>query len=401
MLSGCQRSEPAAAAAKPPAKIEHPDEAGISRVVLTTEAEQRLKVTTAPIQRQRVPRHRLVSGEVTVPDGATVVVTAPLTGRLQVPSGQSAPVPGQTVQDGQVLFELAPLLSPEREVPTAAERVAMASATASLVSSQITAEGDMKQAQAEVDAAEIALARARRLFDDKVGSAREVDDAVARLEIAQEAFNAAKGRKELLDRLTLEAQSGAARPVSVESPRSGLLRSLSSSTGHLVTAGSPLFEIVELSTVWVRVPVYPGWRSEISASANVAVRPLGEADNDVTATPVEAPPSADALAATVDLYFQLDNPDRRFHPGERVEVALPLGTDGDVLVLPRAAVLRDIHGFAWVYTNPEPHVFQRARVEIEFTTSELSVLSRGPAEGTSVVVDGAAELFGTEFGAGK
>jgi len=28
-------------------------------------------------------------------------------------------------------------------------------------------------------------------------------------------------------------------------------------------------------------------------------------------------------------------------------------------------------------------------------------LSLGPAAGTSVVVDGAAELFGTEFGAGK
>ena len=30
-----------------------------------------------------------------------------------------------------------------------------------------------------------------------------------------------------------------------------------------------------------------------------------------------------------------------------------------------------------------------------------AVLAQGPAPGTRVVTDGAAELFGTEFGAGK
>ena len=80
---------------------------------------------------------------------------------------------------------------------------------------------------------------------------------------------------------------------------------------------------------------------------------------------------------------------------------LPLEGQAESLVIPRAAVLRDIHGVAWVYVNSAEHTFERHRVEVHFTTKDTAVLSRGPTVGTKIVVDGAAELFGTEFGAGK
>jgi hypothetical protein len=64
-------------------------------------------------------------------------------------------------------------------------------------------------------------------------------------------------------------------------------------------------------------------------------------------------------------------------------------------------VLRDIHGTAWVYVQSGEQEFRRQRVSVVFNTESLAVLSLGPEIGTPVVVDGAAELFGTEFGAGK
>jgi hypothetical protein len=54
-----------------------------------------------------------------------------------------------------------------------------------------------------------------------------------------------------------------------------------------------------------------------------------------------------------------------------------------------------------VYENPEPLIFIRRRVELEYAGDGLAVLKRGPAVGTTVVTVGAAELFGTEFGGGK
>jgi multidrug efflux pump subunit AcrA (membrane-fusion protein) len=239
------------------------------------------------------------------------------------------------------------------------------------------------------------------MLADKAGSVRDVDDAQARLDIATQGLEAARARKLLLDKLTLEAATGTVPNIPMQAPHAGILRTVASSVGQTVSLAAPLFEVVTLDTLWVRVPVYPGQRTEFATNTNAPVRDLGATSIGVSVKPFAAPPSADPLAATIDLFYELPNPNGRFRPGERVEVILPLEGETESLVVPRAAILRDIHGVAWVYVNSAKHTFERHRVEVHFTTRELAVLSQGPKPGTSVVVDGTAELFGTEFGAGK
>lgn len=400
-LPGCGPQTAASSTKTTPAKIEHPDEGDIYRIVLTPKAEQRLQISTAPVEKRAVPRSRTVGGEVSIRDGASVLVTAPLTGTLLKSPDQTSSQAGRSVASGQAIFHLLPLLAPEREVPSAAERVAMANAKASLLSSQIIADGDVQQSQAQVEAAEIALSRAKRLLADRAGSRRDVDDAQARFDIASTALQAAQARKELLDKLTLAAQAGQVAAVPIPAPQQGILRNVSSAFGQMVSVGAPLFEVVGLDTVWVRVPVYPGLRNHIDQQSNALVRRLGGDESHVSVKPIAAPPSANPIAVTVDLYYELPNSDGRFRPGERVEVTLPLIGETESAVVPRAAVLRDIHGIAWVYVNSAEHEFRRHRIEVHFTTSDSAILSQAPDIGTLVVVDGAAELFGTEFGAGK
>ena len=45
--------------------------------------------------------------------------------------------------------------------------------------------------------------------------------------------------------------------------------------------------------------------------------------------------------------------------------------------------------------------YQRHAVTIRWAEGDKTMLATGPTVGTEVVVDGAAELFGTEFGTGK
>jgi len=66
-------------------------------------------------------------------------------------------------------------------------------------------------------------------------------------------------------------------------------------------------------------------------------------------------------------------------------------------VVPYAAVLYDPRGETWVYTSPEPLVFVRHRIHVEYIRGDRAVLSQGPPAGTAVVTVGAAELFGAEF----
>ena len=168
-------------------------------------------------------------------------------------------------------------------------------------------------------------------------------------------------------------------------------------------AGAPLIELARLETVWVRVPVYAGEAKTIDTNAAAQVLALGgDADAEgQRAQPIAAPPSADSSTAGVDLYYALPNPNQRFRPGERVSVRLPRRDTQTGLVVPKAALLHDAFGGTWVYVVTAPRVYTRQRVEVADISGPFAVLSQGPAPGARVVTDGAAELFGVEFGAGK
>jgi hypothetical protein len=73
---------------------------------------------------------------------------------------------------------------------------------------------------------------------------------------------------------------------------------------------------------------------------------------------------------------------------------------GGVLVAPYAAVLYDVKGQAWVYTNAEPLAYVRQPIVIKSIKGENAFLTEGPPAGTPVVVVGASELYGAESGVG-
>lgn len=400
---GCAPTKKPLATKEKPAKVEpHPSENDIYRVKLTEKAETRLQISTTPANLQTVLRVRSLGGDVLIPDGMRIPVTAPLAGELLDVGVDEPLAAGRSVLAGQPLFRIKPILRPELEVPGAAERVQMANARASLVTAQIQAEGDFKQAQAQVDGARIALDRARQLLSDRAGSQRAVDDAEASYNIAVEGLEAAKQRKQLLDKLTLEAETGKAEAVVITAPSDGILQTISASEGQVVSPGAPLLEIVDLNQLWVRVPIYAGQLDEFDFDRTATLKPLSNRSGEGTVlSRIDAPPTADPLSSTVDVYFQLDNSSGDYFPGQRVSVDLPMTSEQESLVVPRASVIRDIHGIAWVYVRSGEQQYERARVIIQFTTDELAVLRSGPQPGTEVVVDGAAELFGTEFGAGK
>jgi hypothetical protein len=66
-------------------------------------------------------------------------------------------------------------------------------------------------------------------------------------------------------------------------------------------------------------------------------------------------------------------------------------------VVPYSAVLYDSQSNTWVYTNPQPQVYVRQGIKIDYFDGDRAVVSEGPNVGTAVVTVGAAELFGAEF----
>lgn len=212
--------------------------------------------------------------------------------------------------------------------------------------------------------------------------------------------------------------------LTISAPGSGVVRLLNVGPGQAVASGAVLAEVVRLDRLWVRVPLYAGDAAAVVRGTPVTVATLGDAGATYRATPVPAPPSADPLAASVDLFYQLAATPARtaagtaagapaLRPGERVTVTLPLGTAGSAdnraldraLVVPLDAIVRDLHGGSWVYVQADTLRFERRRVEVARVAGEgaqaRAVLASGPPRGVRVVTAGVAELFGTEFGTGK
>ena len=126
-------------------------------------------------------------------------------------------------------------------------------------------------------------------------------------------------------------------------------------------------------------------------------------DDDEDETPVRAKRVViQGAAAPNTLYFKVKSGTQGLQSGQSVgvRVAEP-GSNTPKKVVPYSAILYDVTGDIWVYTNPEPLVFVRERVDIERIDEDLAVLNTGPAVGTQVVTIGAAELYGAESRAGN
>ncbi len=368
-------------AATPPAKVEKVVKEGeLATVTLSEDAEKKLGLQVGAVTLKSARRVRVYGGDVTVPVGKTVLASAPLGGILRAPDG-GLPKVGGLVKKGQVVFQLLPLFSPDSMTKLSTDLAA--------------ADEAIHLAQLNVEATKKPFDRAKTLLKQSIGSQKDLDAAQATYDGAVQAKTSAVATRDVLAKVLGDTKSGTAAPIAIDAPEDGLLRNVSALPGQSVPAGAALFEVVDLTTVWVRVALPVGDLTDVARADPARVGKHGAAQ---TAKPVVAPPSANPLAMTVDFFYELPNPDGLLVPGQRVEVQLPLAESRESSTLPRAAIATDIHGGTWVYEPTAARTFVRRRVVVGHVTADDVVLSAGPAVGTKVVVEGAQGLFGAETG---
>lgn len=360
-------------------------EESLNTITLTEKTEERLGVKVEAVAMKPVQRSRLYSGEIITPVGRRGVVTAPFGGLVKAPPG-GLPKAGDTVKKGQTIFILLPVLTVEARSATA--------------TAQVDADMLAQNAATQLQAAKVALDRAKTLFADGVGAKRTVEEAQAAYDTAAKTMEAAKARRELLEESLNE---GTAAPISIAAPEDGVLRKVSAAHGQNVPGGTALFEMGDLSTAWVRVTLPVGDLEDIARDREAQVGSLSAHAGQAMqpAMPVSAPPLANPQAYTVDLIYVLHNSGEEAIPGRRVGVLTPVNHEAASLALPSSAVVFDALGGAWVYVQTAPLIYARKRVTVSYVTGSDAVLSSGPEVGTPVMTVGAQALFGAETGTMK
>ncbi len=178
------------------------------------------------------------------------------------------------------------------------------------------------------------------------------------------------------------------------------------------TVGGEVVTAAEANAMWVRVRLNASDLNQVDVSQPAFVRNLDdEEDDDAEEGGLEAeaddpPDELDAAEDSDDgsgtLYYTVGSAGQNLVPGQRVWVQLSLvGGEGSRKIVPYAAVIYDVNGQTWVYTNPEPLTFVRQSVTIDYIEDDFAFLTEGPDAGTEVVVVGGAELYGAETGVSK
>jgi len=379
----CGRNHQSSEKSQPPAKVENAvKESALSTVTLSPKAEERLGIETSTVENRKLPGSLKLGGEIISLPGNEVKVAAPVAGAVLKSKGGKVLSAGQFVKRGQEILRLL-LLPPEKDMLGASEELAV------------------KQKQFTV--AQAKANRAEQLLPNRAISEKAFEEAQVELTRAKAALNVATARLNLLSNTDIDAAAGSLSTLVLESPIDGVLQRIFVAPGQTVPASTILFEVAGMNPVWVRVPVYVGDLAKIDLQKDVAVKPLGTNQSAAffKAKPVQGPPLSDANSASADLFFEVSNKDRLFRIGQKVSVSLMKKSPEESLIVPWSAILYDIHGGNWVYTKIGPYVYSRRRVEVSHVVNGFAVLTRGLKVGDEVVVAGAAEIFGTEFGVGK
>jgi membrane fusion protein, heavy metal efflux system len=358
-----------------PVVVERPiSERELSVVRFTPAAARRLALSRGRVEEVSIAAVRLAGGEVIVPPGRTLSVTAPVSGELQRASKHGAIFPGAVVKSGDVLLTLVPYAPVDRDVRARADRELSASA-------------------AQLAAAEARVARLSQLGAERSVSRRVYEEAVAGRDILRADVRAAETRTGAMRTAPLLADVA----LTIRAPGDGVVRALSAQPGQAVSAGAPLLELVQVDALQVRVAVYSGDLGRLEPTATARVRALSARSTlGFDALPVAGPPTAAPERTTVDRYFALAA-GAPFQPGERVLVELALALEHDARTVPRASVIYDASGSAWVYACVGDDAYQRARIDPLRLAGERVVFERGPLPGTCLASVGAAEIFGSEF----
>ena len=211
-----------------------------------------LRVTTAPVEERPEAESIDVAGELHVNEDAYASIGAPLAARVVEP------------------------------LAAVGDRVAAGQALAVLESADLgRARAELRTAEARAELARQTLARRRQLAGERIVAAREVQEAEAQLRETEAAHAAARASLDALGagEPAPETAGNAAR-FALRTPVAGTVLERAAVRGQLADPAVPLFEVGELSELWLVAHAFErdALRVRVGRPARVALPALPGAD---------------------------------------------------------------------------------------------------------------------------
>ena len=213
--------------------------------------------------------------------------------------------------------------------------------------------GDYLQARARAELARETFEREQSLFADRVSSQQEMLSAQA---AAREADAALRGAEEHLHLLglsdnqvrTLGYDQPRASVYEVRAPFAGTVVERHATLGEMVEPQAPLFQVADLSRVWVWIDVFERDLARVHLGDDVELHVEAFPGSAFEGKLVYLGSRVETESRTARARIEVPNPEGRLRPGmfARVRISDPHAADGEaesvsVLAVPETALQRD------------------------------------------------------------
>jgi len=330
-------------------------------------------------------------------DGITRVkdryaISAPLSGNLTRIELRA----GDGVKQGDVVARIVPSRAPLLDARSRSQTEADVAASSA----------GIKQAQAQVDRAQVALefarqeaARHKQLYGQKVITEQELERLLLDERTRQAELTSAQfGEKVARHKLTMAqaalghyTATGAQEALSVTSPVTGRVLKVIQQSEGVVQAGAPLLEVGDPTALEIVVDVLTSDAVSIQPGHPVSITEWGGAPLSAVVRTVE--PSAftrvsalgvdeQRVNAIVDLRDPYDQW-ARLGDGYRVEAHIEVSRTSDVLLVPKSALFR-ANG-TWAAYRVEDGAARLVQVEVGKSNESVAEISAGLGPGAQLV----------------
>lgn len=380
VLAGCGDSSPPASVE---ARAVNPKEASppeaSSFVELSPAAQKEAGIVVQPLQPKVIPETLRVNGRIVADDNRSFHVGAITEGRVVKVLANA----GDRVDKGQVL---ARMHSHDIHESLAEYQRAVA---------------EQARAKAAEDYARRARDRARRLYDLKAGSLAQVDESEANLRNAATVYANAgvdveRARRHIEEFLGIPIESAGhdhgptedeADLIPVRAPSAGTVLTRGVSAGSVVTAGAEMFEISDLSRLWVMAEVNEESLASVKTGMPAKVYVQAYGDQAFPGRVGRIGDKLDPATRTVPVRVDVGNPAGRLKPEMYATIELETGRSAPSLFVPNEA-FQELRGRQVVFVRTNDGRFEARPVQTGAAALDGHLITGGLKAGEQVVTRG-------------
>lgn len=242
----------------------------------------------------------------------------------------------------------------------------------------------------EMEQALNSLNREKDLFANRVGVAKDVEEAQVNYELKRQEYENALSALKVFQ--VDPGQMKLGEPLIVRSPISGRVISNKIVIGQYIKEDTdPLVVVADLNKVWVIAHVKEKDIMLIDDSQEVNITLSASPDCDIKGKIYHISEMLDQSTRSVEVIIECDNRDRQMKPFMYGTVRL---TDRmtDAIVVPTSAILQQ-EDSCYVLVAEGGRKFRKTAVSVASSTGDQSVITDGLNEGDEIVTEGAFYLL--------